>query len=267
MIRIDYEKCIGCGKCVRDCFTRDIEIGDGKATTKNKACIECGHCVAICPMNAVTLDHYSLEDIVDCSAIETTIEPDKYLNHLKARRTIRNFTDAEVSKEDIRLILEAGRFSPTGGNLQNVAYYISQSDVAHLKDRIISELYETGKQVVATGETNNLYANYWLDMYEDYKKDGTDRLFFDAGTVMIISSDSPQSAIIAAAHMETMIYSMGLGMLYSGFTARAINKSEELRQYLKLKDGYQVYAVLVVGHPNVEYVRTVPRKPAEVIWN
>lgn len=267
MINISTEKCIGCGKCAGDCFPRDIEIKDKKAYARNKLCIECGHCVAICPVDAVTLIGYSSDEILDCKNLEKDINADVYLNHLKSRRSIRNFTDEPVTEEEIKMILEAGRFSPTGGNRQNVSYYISRNNVAEFRDLLMNELYEMGKKVVVAGVGETMYAQYWIDMYEDYKKCGVDRLFFDAGTVIVISSDSPQAAIIAAAHMETMIYSMGLGMLYSGFTSRAVAYSEKLQDYLHLKEGYKVYAVLVVGHSNVQYERTVPRKPADVIWN
>ena len=58
----------------------------------------------------------------------------------------------------------------------------------------------------------------------------------------------------------------GLAMLYSGFSARAIMHSPALQKELALKENYQVYAVLVVGCPDVNYLRTVPRKSADVVW-
>ena len=36
MIKIDQEKCIGCGACVEDCFTRDLVLADDKAQVLNK---------------------------------------------------------------------------------------------------------------------------------------------------------------------------------------------------------------------------------------
>ncbi|MCB2359113.1 hypothetical protein [Clostridium estertheticum] len=58
-----------------------------------------------------------------------------------------------------------------------------------------------------------------LDYHDQNRKDG---LFFDAGTVILVLSESVQSACIAAAHMETMLYAQGLGMLYSGFFTRTV---------------------------------------------
>lgn len=267
MIRIDMEKCIGCGKCAADCFPCDIAITDGKAVPKDEKCIDCGHCVAVCPTDAVTMPAYNMDEVLRCEDIRADIDPAVYLNHLKARRSIRRFKDTPVTEEQLACILDAGRFSPTGGNQQNVAYYIARKNLPAFRDMVFDKLKEMGDAARAAGDTSLWYSERWLEMYDEYKKDGTDRLFCHAGTVIVISSDSPQSAIIAAAHMETMVYSLGLGMLYSGFSNRAINNSPELREYLRLKPGYQVHAILVIGTPDVKYVRTVPRKPANVIWD
>lgn len=39
MITINENKCIGCGLCVKDCFTKDIEMTDHKAKSKRIRCI------------------------------------------------------------------------------------------------------------------------------------------------------------------------------------------------------------------------------------
>lgn len=46
MFKVDKEKCIGCGLCIKDCFVRDIELIEGKALIKNITCFKCGHCIA-----------------------------------------------------------------------------------------------------------------------------------------------------------------------------------------------------------------------------
>ena len=53
MYKVDIEKCIGCGLCIKDCFVKDIELIDNKANIKNERCMKCGHCVAICPKGVV----------------------------------------------------------------------------------------------------------------------------------------------------------------------------------------------------------------------
>lgn len=48
---------------------------------------------------------------------------------------------------------------------------------------------------------------------------------------------------------------------------KAIDHSPELQKYLGIKEGYKAYAILVIGHPDVKFERTVPRKKADVIWH
>lgn len=266
MIVIDSAKCVGCGSCVKDCFPGVIELKEGKAVTVSDRCMECGHCIAVCPTDAVILEGYDMSEVLDCRTVNCHIEPETYLNHLKARRSIRRFLPDAVSREDIEKIIEAGRYSPTGGNLQNVAYYVASDGLPEIRDMIYEELKRMGQEAGAAGGSHAWYGKMWLDMYDSYHSGIDDKLFFNAGTVIFVSAGTPQAGIIAAAHMETLIYSLGLGMLYSGFTARAVEHSQDIQKQLSLKEGYSVYAVLVIGHPDVRYLKTVPRKPADVIW-
>lgn len=268
MVIINKQKCIGCGACAKDCLAGAIEIRDKKACfLENHNCIECGHCIAVCPQNAVSIDDLDMEEVLDLKDISYEIDSDTYLNHIKARRTIRSYKNEPVAHSLIEEILEAGRFSPTGGNRQNVAYHVYTDKLDELKLNVLEALKVLGEKTIASGKGELYYAKKWIKMYEEFLKDGTDRLYFGAKAVICVSSDTPQAAGIAAAHMETMVYALGLGMLYSGFTTRAAADSQELREYLKLKENYQLWNVLAIGNPAVKYQRTVPRKALDVIWD
>ena len=227
----------------------------------------CGHCIAVCPRDAVSIDELDMGEVLALKELSCAIDPETYLNHLKARRTIRAFTDKAVTEEQVQMILDAGRFSPTGGNRQTVGYHVFREKVPEFKALVMEELNAMGQEAQVTGKKDSWYSDLWLRMYDAYQTEGTDDLFFGAGTVIVVSSDSPQAAAIASAHMETMVYALGLGMLYSGFTTRAIGHSEKLQKYLGLKESYKVWTVLVIGEPKVQYQRTVPRRKADVIWD
>ena len=265
MITIDINSCIGCGACAADCFPGVIAVENGIAKARDTHCMECGHCVAVCPVNAITLVNYPMEEVLEFADIDRTMDANVYLNHLKGRRSIRRFKPTRVSEEQLQMILEAGRYSPTGSNMQNVSYTVVQNDIANFRDMVYSQMYSSAVVAKAASGLIARFADMWIQMYGNYKETGEDRIFFDAGTVITVASNSPQSALIAASHMETMIYSLGLGMLWSGFTNTAIMASDKLKKYIELPEGYSVYAVLVIGEPDVEYVRTVPRKPAQVV--
>lgn len=269
MIMIDESKCIGCGLCAGDCFTKDIDIIDKKAKSKRVRCIKCGHCIAVCPKNAVSLVNYPMHEVLEYEKGAFEINADQYLRSLMFRRTVRQFSKKDVEAKKIDKIIAAGRYSPTGGNLQNVSYQVIRQDVDVLRKMTLDVLYSIANLGSDEKERLNTswYSDLWTQMYLDYhgaeKRDG---LFFDAGTVILVTSKSPQNAWIAAAHMETMVYALGLGMLYSGFFTRAAAYSGAIRDFLKLAPGQEIAACLVIGYPNISYVRTVPRKEADVVW-
>ena len=53
-LKIDTEKCIGCGKCERLCPMKNIRMTDGKAVSEDK-CTMCYRCINNCPRQAITL--------------------------------------------------------------------------------------------------------------------------------------------------------------------------------------------------------------------
>ena len=57
---------------------------------------------------------------------------------------------------------------------------------------------------------------------------------------------------------------LGLGMLYSGFIRRGISNNPEAKSMLGLDADPAM--CLLIGYPDVTYLRTVPRKKAHVLW-
>src|SRR3989339_43759 len=63
IIRIDEEKCDGCGQCVPSCAEGAITIVDGKARlAAQKYCDGLGACLGECPQGALTVEEREAED-------------------------------------------------------------------------------------------------------------------------------------------------------------------------------------------------------------
>ena len=249
-ISVNGEECIKCLKCIGDCPNSYLFFEDGEIQTSERGCMECGHCYAICPQGAISMNNYdfSQEKVVSMEEIDS----DVLLGAMKSRRTVRQFKALPVEEEKIERILEAGRYSPTGANRQEVSYTILGTRQAEA-EKICVDLFRKGKKF------GSAFAGYLKRIEID------DEFFFKgAPLVIVVSAKSPVDGGLASSYMEIMAESMGLGVLYSGFFVMCAKMSRKLKKLLELKKGYEVVTCMVIGYPDVKYQRIVPRRELKV---
>lgn len=261
MVIIDKERCVGCGLCAKDCLARAISLESGKAEiTKN--CFHCGHCVAICPQNAVRFEgvRYDMADVEDVAG-GFGIDGKAMLHAIKTRRSIRQFAPACPTRAELETVLEAGRFSPTGSNAQNVSYIVFTEKTAELNALAMGEMRKLRESEEA------FYAVFPPPMSLSRVNFDDDNFLFKGAPALILTvSPSAVNASLAAAAMELEAAALGLGALYVGFFVRLAEKVPALREYLGLAERDQVVTCLALGYPAVRYLRTVPRKKAHIQW-
>lgn len=272
MFEVDKNLCIACMQCIKDCPTRVISLVDGKAYINNDGCIKCGHCVAICPVEAVATDDYDMSEVIPYNEEDFYIDSNNLLNFIKFRRSIRRFKDKPVEKEKILKIIEAGRFTQTSTNSQDVSYTVVTEKLDVLKDLIYESLKKKSDYILEniTSETEHLrrYANFWAFMYDEYKKDPVknDKVFFNAPLVIFVTSPTPINGGLASSNMELMTDSLGLGTFFSGFTLVAADNNKGILDMLNIDDAKKIISCLVIGYPAAHYKRTVPRKKPNITW-
>lgn len=271
MVIIEQTKCIGCGFCIKDCFPNNLMLKDGKATTIHNSCMQCGHCIAVCPANAIYINDYDMDNITELSKDSQIISPESLMYLIKSRRSIRHFKEKSIEKEKIRNIIEAGRYTPTGGNLQDISYVVVEEKMQEFRSLAINSLGNLSDNILKNKENTPLlryYAKRWKEIHNKYMDDpmNKDNLFFHAPTVILITGTSTLDIGLAASNMELMTYTQDLGMVYSGFITRACQQNTEIKEFLGIKEQHEVQACMVIGYPDVTYLRTVPRKKPEVQW-
>lgn len=77
MVKIDEEKCNGCGACIISCAEGALEIIDGKAKlVSDKYCDGLGNCLD-CPEGAITIEEREAEEFDEAAVEEHLKSPEK----------------------------------------------------------------------------------------------------------------------------------------------------------------------------------------------
>ena len=270
MLHFDKELCVGCGMCVKHCYSAYLSMGNEYPTLPEKECLNCGHCAAICPTKALTVcgDGYLQGEVVEYQREIMNLNADDLLRFIQYRRSIRNYKSDAVPRELLEQVLAAGRYSPTIGNYQTLRYIVLEQEKMRYVQMAAAALYN-GKQ--QNHPATALFRSELLErIYRESHINGVDKLFHGAPAVILIMdkqlSENGANTYIAASRMELMAQSLGLGTCYCGLFLRAAEVDPQILATLQVPEEYQIYAALTVGYPEDEYLRTVSRKPAVVQW-
>lgn len=245
-VAIDRSKCIGCGMCVKVCVAHNIAIYDKKAGTLLDDCVMCGQCTAVCPKKAISISGYHTEQIDKSTDIR--LKPDDILEVIRFRRSIRQFKQREIPKDVIEQILEAGRLTHTAKNMQDISFVVLDQEKNRMEQMAVSLF----RKIKPLADMFNPMAR--KNQIDDYF------FFFNAPIVIVILAKDKTNGILAAQNMEFIAEAHGLGVLFSGFFTMAANASRKIKKAIKVPKGTSVAMTLVLGYPDVKFLRSVQRK-------
>lgn len=259
MIKINEITCIGCGRCVTDCISGNLVLRGQKAEALGD-CILCGHCVALCPADAVSIPEYDMDGVEEITSDEARPDTGLLLKTIKFRRSIRSFQQVPVAQNHMELLTEAGRYTATAKNAQDCRFILVQKELETFKELIWDQI---GRQL----ETPDHEAfEPYREFYQAYRSDSQkDYLFRNAPAVLFIAADDTTDSGLAAQNMELMGISLGIGFLYNGYLRRAAELIPQAGTWLGLDDRKPGVCALF-GYPAITYLRTAPRRRADVIW-
>jgi len=284
-ICIDEEKCILCGKCVEVCKDFSIEIKENTVVTAASpifGCIGCGHCMAVCPEGAIEIKgrEISAEDLFILPDATAAANYNQLLALLERRRSVREFTDKEVSAEVTEKILKAARNSPMGlpPSDVNVLVLSSKESVRnfgldfcdYLRDMqwFVSGWFLALMRPFWGKSNEEMFRGFIRPLFKFFTKEsarGVNMVTYDAPLAMYFYGSpytDPADPIIAATVAMYAAESLGLGTCMIGSVHPLIQNGKRARQFrdkYKIKYTSREGLIVLFGYPAVKYEKGIRR--------
>ena len=175
------------------------------------------------------------------------------IRQLKERKSVRVFTDQEISEEEVNEILVSSAQAPTAGNQQ--LYSIIRIRDEELKKKL-SEACDH-QPFIAQGKLVLVYCADCLKWYKAFKESGCEPRRPGVGDLILAIDD----ALIAAQNAVTAAWSLGIGSCYIG---DVMENCEEMRSLLHLPEYVFPAALLVFGYPNEQQKERIKPKRVDL---
>ncbi|NMC54534.1 MAG: 4Fe-4S binding protein [Chloroflexi bacterium] len=286
-VRIDEEKCSGCGLCVKVCKGAPLTMRDGKPTvdqTRLFGCIACGKCVVVCPEDAISVEGRDLfpEDVLPIPPLEQRASYEHLHNLMLARRSTREFSSRAVERELVEQIIEAASSAPMGLPPSDVSALVlhGRARVRELRDAMMADL-KTIKPFVSHSslklmrpfmkrEEYEMFDNFILptmDTFLQMEAEGADWWLYDAPLAVYFYCSpysDPADPFIAATYAMLAGEALGLGSIMIGTAGYFFKYSRRLRQQFNIPHNAQQGLMVLFGHPAVKYRKAIRRRLARV---
>ena len=165
------------------------------------------------------------------------------IEDLKSRRSIRKFKDEQISDEDLKTILEAGTYAPTGRGAQSPKIVVIQNP-------------DTIKEFSAWNRSF-----FPVDVPEDMDP------LYGAKTLLIVLANSEfptyvedGSSVLCVLVNAAHAVGVGSCWIHRARDEFASPKGKELLKEWRIPDTYEGIGHVVLGYPDMEAPEPLPRK-------
>lgn len=266
-LKIDTEKCIHCGLCVKDCMAKSLEFDENKipqfASGGEKRCIQCQHCLAVCPTGALSILGKNPEN---SEPVKNAVNPDDLLNLIKSRRSFRYYKKENLNPEIMDKLKDMTAWVPTGVNNHKLIFsFIDDIEVMdNFREKVTKKLIKLLSNPLAKPIADK------FSRYKDAMINGEDIIFRGAPHIVAVSSpiNAPCAQIdpiIALSYFELYAQSMGVATVWCGLAEICLQLFPELYTQLEIPENYKPYYVMLFGPADIKYTRTTQPEPYKII--
>lgn len=186
-----------------------------------------------------------------------------FMDVLKNRRAVRDYTDASVDRWQIDSLINAAIDAPSAMNLQPWAFAVV------LGTEEVQEYATRAKEWLLENLSRFRDLGVQQKFEERVHADPNFSLFYHApALVLVLAKSSARQAIedccLAAQNLMLAARDRELGTCWIGFALPWLNLPE-IKAELGLPDQYQVVAPIVLGYPTA-WPESHGRKPPEIHW-
>ncbi len=182
---------------------------------------------------------------------------------IKARHSIRKYTEQQIDRKNLEIILEAGNFAPNaGGGQRSMMVAIHNKELAA----------RVGRMNMAKFDRTHLAGNYVSKEQPSTIDDPTiQNGFYDAPTVICVFCQD--NFLFKTADAFCMMENMVLQATELGIASCIISRgpetfvSEEGKKLMKqwnVPEGYSCQGFVILGYIDGEQPHRKPRKPGRI---
>lgn len=182
---------------------------------------------------------------------------------IKARHSIRKYTNEQISREDLETILEAGNFAPNaGGGQRSIMVAIHNKELAAY----------VGKMNMKRFDRTHLAGSYVSKEQPSTIDDPSIKNgFYDAPTVVCIFSQNnfmfkTADAFCIAENIILQATELGIAscIISRGYETFDNEKGRELMKEWEVPEGYTCQCFVILGYIDGKQPHRKPRKPGRI---
>ena len=281
-IRIDSEKCTGCGACVDVCnVTHVYKMQEVKAVVvSERRCWQCGQCVSVCPVDAIEHSDFPLAECPRIPKYSDT-EIARMNAAMQSRRSVRVFKTRPVERSVIEDLVKKASGAPSAKNRQAVDWIAidDPEKIASLREKTIAVLGEAAKELRMKADDPDLgeaiqrqhlmYAKS-LEFLERRQERGEDALFYNAPVLLLAHVPEGEfgeaDAVYAGYGLMLAAHLQGMGSCQIGYFSVALEQDASLQKEIGVPEGREIKLAMIIGYQKYRYRREIPRRTPDVKW-